>query len=462
MTRRSPLEMILNIESGGKMHKTIRLVRLGLTICFGLSFSSAALLAQTANGRVLGTITDPSGAAIAGANVTVINTDTRLPRETATDKEGSYQVLDLPIGTYSVTAEAAGFSKAVTAGQKLLINQSLRIDLSLEVGSTTNTVQVEGTAAGVETVNATLGQSVTSRPIVNLPLNGRNVLDLALLQPGVTPQNPQNGAAGTFSIAGGRTDSVTFLLDGGLNNNLLDNSVVYNPNPDTVAEFRLLTSNYTAEYGRNGGGIISVVTKSGTNDYHGSLFDYIRNNDFNANSFFSNEQGIARPVLKRNQFGATVGGPISIPKLIHGRDRMFFFIGYQGQRQVSTTLNGAITTFTPAEAGGDFSSSNPNRSGPDPRVVSFLQKNPFFQSDPGLAARGIIDPNRINPIAKNYFKNNLVPTDPSGRIFSQDGAKDDRDELTEKFDFLVTKSDRLSVTLGSRRNPRLSPFTAES
>ncbi|MDQ6704533.1 MAG: carboxypeptidase-like regulatory domain-containing protein, partial [Acidobacteriota bacterium] len=163
------------------MQKTIGLIRLGLTICLGLSFYHASLPAQTANGRVLGTITDPSGAAIADAKVTVINTDTHLPRETPTDKEGSFQVLDLPIGTYSVTAEAAGFNKAVTLGHKLLINQSLRIDLSLEVGSTSNTVQVEGTASAVETVNATLGQSVTSRPIVNLPLNGRNVLDLALL-----------------------------------------------------------------------------------------------------------------------------------------------------------------------------------------------------------------------------------------------------------------------------------------
>src|SRR5205814_4633369 len=135
----------------------------------------------------------------------------------------------------------------------------------------------------------------------------------ALLQPGVTPQNPQNGAAGTFSIAGARTDSVTFLLDGGLNNNLLDNSIVYNPNPDTVAEFRLLTSNYTAEYGRNGGGIISVVTRSGTNNISWSAFDFLRNDALNANSFFNNANGLQRDILKRKQFGGTIGGPLIRP-----------------------------------------------------------------------------------------------------------------------------------------------------
>src|SRR6202000_1738029 len=137
-----------------------------------------------------------------------------------------------------------------------------------------------------------------------------NVLDLAKLQPGVVESNPGNGGAGTFSIAGGKTDSVTFLLDGGNNNNLLSNGVVFNPNPDTVAEFRILTSNYTAEYGRNGAGVISVVTKSGTNDWHGSAFEFARNTDFDANSYFNIQQGLPRNDLKRHQFGGTIGGPI--------------------------------------------------------------------------------------------------------------------------------------------------------
>ena len=142
-------------------------------------------------------------------------------------------------------------------------------------------------------------------------MNGRNVLDLALLQPGVTETNGDSTAAGTYSIGGGRSDSVTYLLDGALNNNLLDNSVVFNPNPDTIAEFRILESNYSAEYGRNGGGVISVVTKSGTNQYHGSGFEFLRNDAFNANQFFNKNDPtneLPRDVLKRNQFGGTLAG----------------------------------------------------------------------------------------------------------------------------------------------------------
>jgi hypothetical protein len=427
-----------------------------LSILLFVSLFALAAFGQDATGRILGTVTDPTGAVVPGAKVTITNVDTGSNRETRSDRDGNYQVVDLPIGAYHVSAEATGFSKAVTADYKLQINQNLRIDLALKVGATTEVVRVEGEAAGVETVNATLGQSVTSRPLVNMPLNGRNVLDLALLQPGVTETNPDSTAAGNFSVAGGRTDSVTFLLDGGINNHILNNGVVFTPNPDTVAEFRILTSNYTAEYGRNGAGIVSIVTKSGTNSVHGSLFEFVRNDVFNANTFFNNANGQPKPLLKRNQFGATIGGPISIPKLFSGHDRFFFFIGYQGQRLVNTSINQAVPTFTPGQLRGDFSQFN--SGAPDPGVASFLQANPFFQPNPALAARGIIDPTRINPIAQNYIKAGLIPTSPSGQLFPQGSGSNNSDELTEKLDFLFTQNDRLTATLGSSRNPRLEPF----
>src|SRR5260370_4288015 len=205
------------------------------------------------------------------------------------------------IGYYKVTAEAPGFRKSVTSSQKLEINQSLKVDIKLEVGATSETVEVEAVTSGVETVNVTLGASVTSAQIVNAPLNGRNVMDLAMIMPGVIPAvaGPLTTAGGTaFSIAGARTDSVTFVLDGGINNNLLRNAAVLNPNPDAVEEFRILTSNYTAQYGRNAGGIVSVVTKSGSNDFHGSAYDYVRNSVLNANSFFNNEFVLPNNTLK--------------------------------------------------------------------------------------------------------------------------------------------------------------------
>src|ERR1700686_3984957 len=219
------------------------------------------------------------------------------------------------------------------------------------IGQRSEVIEVTAQVSNIETANTTIGETLTGAAIQQAPLNGRNVLDLALLQPGVTESNPDNTGTGNFSIAGGRTDSVTYLLDGGLNNKLLDNSVVYNPNPDTIAEFHILESNYSAEYGRNGGGIISVVTKSGTNQWHGSAFEFLRNDAFNANDYFNKaaQPALPRNVLKRNQYGATFGGPISVPKLVNGKDRFFFFVGYQGQRLSQQETTGAGTVFTPAQ-----------------------------------------------------------------------------------------------------------------
>lgn len=439
--------------------------------CLALSVATLLLatqpltLGQDASGKIVGTITDQQGAVIAGARITITSTGTQSIRETVTDKDGSFQVLSLPLGSYRLTGEHPGFKRAVTEVISLQINQALRVDMSLEVGGNTEQVEVTVQSSTVETISPTIGQSVTGAQIQNLPLNGRNVLDLASLQTGVSESNPGDGGAGTLNIGGGRADSVTFLLDGGNNNNLLSNGVVYNPNPDTVAEFRLLKSNYTAEYGRNGGGVISVVTKSGTNSYHGSIYDYLRNDAFNANSFFNNRDGVPREVLKRNQYGFTIGGPLTLPHFGEGgvplktfKDRAFFFLGYQGQRQTTTETSSSVPTFTPAELTGDFSRSNEARTGPDLLVVSFLQANPFFQPNPAKAAQGIIDPTRINSVAKNYITAGLIPTAPTGLLTSQAGAKNDADELTMKFDFVLRTQDRVMVTLGSSRNPQFENY----
>jgi len=429
----------------------------------------AGLNAQEANGRVIGTITDPQGAAIAGVKITVIESDTQVSRTTTTQSDGSYQVLELPIGNYSVVAEQPGFSKVLTAPQKLLINQSLRIDIPLQLGQVSHTIQVEAAASNIETVVAQLGSSVTQKTIQNLPLNGRNTLDLALLQPGVVAANPlanagtpSNNTAQSFNVAGGRSDSVTFLLDGGINNNLLSNGIVFQPNPDAVAEFHILTSNYGAEYGRNGGGIVSEVIKSGTNSIHGSAYDYLRNQDFNANLYFNNANHVPVPVLKRNQFGVSFGSPIVIPKLINGRDKLFFFISYQGQRQVSTTVNSAITVYTPSELNGDFSHSNASKTGPDQNVVRYLQAHPYYQANAALAAQGILDPVRIDPVAQNYIKAGLIPNSATGQIIPFGNAQSNSDDLIEKIDYAPAEKDRIFVTLNSGRAPSLNPFAVAS
>jgi hypothetical protein len=423
--------------------------------------SSSSGWTQSATASILGRVLDPQGAAIPATKITVTNVSTQVTVTTETDSQGDYRVLALPIGTYIVTAEHQGFSKLVTEPRTLQINQQERMDLYLVVGTRSETVEVRGVGSNVETVNPTLGQSVTARPIVNLPLNGRNVLALALLQPGVTETNPDDGSAGNgsgagFSVGGGRSDSTTYLLDGGLNNDLLGNGVVLNPNPDAIEEFKILTSNYTAEYGRNGAGIISVVTKSGTNHLHGSAFDFVRNTDFDSNTYFNIQAGLPRNDLKRHQFGGTIGGPITIPHVIEGKDRLFFFIAYQGQRQTQTETQSSITTFTPAELRGDFSQAV--NGGPDANVAAFLKANPYFATPNGNAAKAIIDPSKIDPAAKAYIGLGLIPTSPSGVISSAAPAKDNNNELTGKVDVIITSKDKISFTIGGFRNPTLDPF----
>ena len=426
-------------------------VRARITVGLSIGLCAASwLIGQDVTGKIAGVITDPTGAVIPRAKVTVTNVDTNLTRETTSDAAGFYQVFPLPIGHYQVTAEAPGFETVKVQPQSALeINQTMRIDVQLQVGQVSNVVTIEGRATLVETQNATIGATVTGNAIFELPLNGRNTLDLLKTQPGITPTNPDSGAAGGYSIGGQRTDSVTYLLDGGMNNSLLGNAVVAQPNPDEVQEFRVLTSNYSAEYGRNAGGIVSMVTKSGTNQFHGTAYDYVRNNYFDANRFFRNEQGLPVDILKRNQFGGTVGGPIA-------RNKLFFFFGYQGQRQTSIdTSPGKVTVFTPAEAQGDFSQSFPAGQNP---VATYLQANPYFQPNPALAAQGIIDPNAISPVAKAYFANNLIPTSPTGFLFPQAAATANQDEYLGKLDFNITAKDVLSGTFTARNFPQLRPF----
>jgi hypothetical protein len=408
--------------------------------------------AQDATGRIFGTVYDPQGLVIAEAQIKVINTATQVERAGTTNKEGIYQLLALPIGNYKVTAEHGGFRTVVSQEQKLQINQALRIDFKMEVGAENQTVDVGAETAPVETINPTLGQSVTGRTLTNMPLNGRDMLDLALLQPGVTESNDDNQGAGNFSIAGGRSDSVTFLLDGGNNNDLLDNSNVLDPNPDSIAEFRILTSDYTAEYGRNGGGVISVVTKSGTNNIHGSMFEFIRNGVFNANDYFNKQQGLPRLDLKRNQFGATVGGPIV-------KDKVFFFLAYQGQRQVQAYPLIKSPVYTKEELAGNFSHTEPfdnkiciDPSGcPDPNVVAFLGSNPWFASPNGSVSNAIIDRSKIDPVAQQYISAGLIPFAPNGLLSTNLISDDNRNELTGKFDWNLNPKDKLSATVGTNR-----------
>lgn len=427
----------------------------------GLAFLLCPLTssAQDVTGSIAGVITDQSGGTIPNAKVTVTNAGTKTSKQATTDNNGYYKISQLPPGNYQVSAEAPGFSKVVSEGTSALdINQTLRVDLKLQVGAVSNIVEVTSQTSAVETQNSTVGGTVTGKAVYELPLNGRNALNLIGTQMGATPDNPDDTSSGAgFSIGGGRTDSVTFLLDGGNNNNLLSNTYVANPNPDAIAEFRVLESNYSAEYGRNAGGVVTEITKSGTNALHGTLYDYLRNTDLDANDFFTNEAGQPRNNLKRNQFGGTIGGPIMIPKIVDGRNKLFFFFSYQGQKQNSVAEYGTVPAFTPLEAQGNFSQAE--NGSPDPKVAAFLMSHPYFQPNPTLAAQAIISPTSLDPVALNYLKDGLLPISPTGSIFTKGNAQDNINEYLGRFDYNITNRDTLSGTFTAHIETQLLPFT---
>jgi outer membrane receptor protein involved in Fe transport len=423
------------------------------------------LFGQTATGTISGRVTDSAGAVIVGAAVDLTSIERGTVSTVPANEAGIYDFPSVQPGHYRIAVRAPGFKQGEVSDLLVEVGSRVEQNFSLEVGSVREAVTIEAAEPLVNTLSATVSSVVEGAPIQDLPLNGRDTLQLALTQPGVTPMTiTTTGFAGNgFSVAGARANSVTFMLDGGVNNSVSNSTAVVDPNPDTIGEFRILTNNYSAEYGRSNGGIVNVVTKSGTNQIHGTLYDYLRNSDFNANYFFNQSTPGAYspvPTLIRNQFGGTMGGPITIPKIIHGKDRFFWFFGYQGQRQDSVTVGAQVETYTPAELTGNF--SHAVNGGPDPGVVAFLQTHPYYQPNPQLAAQAIIAPGSISPVAQAIIKDASIPTSPTGILTPQGTAKDNVDEFTGKPDFQISPREQFSITIVRSHSPVTNPLPGGS
>ena len=337
-----------------------RLLVFGLLLCV----VAIPLSAQTTAGSIVGTVTDPSGGVIGGANITVTNMDTGIATKAATDASGNYVVTPLPIGRYSVAVEAAGFKKSVRPDITLNVQDRIRVDAALEVGAVTDTVEVTTAAPLLQTDTSYLGQVVESKEIVDLPLNGRYFTRLAVLTAGTapTPNGARDEKTGGFSSNGVRPYQNNYLLDGVDNNSLSedlvsDSSFVIGPPPDAIAEFKVQTNSMSAEFGRSGGAVLNVTIKSGTNDLHGTIYEFLRNSKLDAKNFFDDPtQPI--PPFKLNQFGFSVGGPVTIPKAYNGKNRTFFFFDYQGTR-IRTGRTFLASVPLPAWRNGDFSGFRP-------------------------------------------------------------------------------------------------------
>src|SRR5215471_1586143 len=300
-----------------------------LTLCTILAMT-LIVVAQVQNGEFQGTVTDPTGAAIANATVTVTNQATNLSVSTNTNASGLYTLKELPIGTYKLNVEASGFKTTASTGVVLNAGVIAHVDFKLQIGKTTEVVEVTGAAAAVNTEDSKLSTTVSSTQISNLPLNGRNIFDLMQLSTGAVniagvdfEAGTNHGSAGTV-MNGVREDFSGFLING-INDKGLSGGAVNVPIQDSVEEFQQLQLNMSSQYGSSAGSSVNLVTKAGTNAWHGSGWEYLRNNALDANDFFLNQQGIKRAPLHFNQFGLTLGGPIV-------KDKLFFFLALQGDR----------------------------------------------------------------------------------------------------------------------------------
>jgi Carboxypeptidase regulatory-like domain/TonB dependent receptor/TonB-dependent Receptor Plug Domain len=333
--------------------KFIGRTSLGITaaLLFTFLLCAAPLRAQVDTGAILGTVTDASGAAVRGANVTLTNEGTNAALSTTTGSDGEYKFTPVRIGSYKISASFQGFQTTTQRNVPVNVGENVVANFTLKPGNVTETIEVASTAPVLETQDASVGQVVDSRSVNTLPLNGRNFTFLAQLAAGVnTPQADTRGnaASGAFSANGLRPAQNNYLLDGIDNNSdtvdfLNGTNYVVLPPLDAVEEFKVQTSDFSAEFGRSGAAVLNATIKSGTNNFHGAAWEFFRNDKLDAADFFENAHSIAKGELRQNQFGFTAGGPVVIPKVFNGRNKVFFFGDYEGLRRVQgTVLTGSV------------------------------------------------------------------------------------------------------------------------
>ncbi|MGH9720054.1 MAG: TonB-dependent receptor domain-containing protein, partial [Bryobacteraceae bacterium] len=433
---------------------------LGIVAAILFALSAAG---QTATGILRGRVSDASGAAVPDAKVTVENTRTGVPQTLATNQDGLFVQPYLIPGDYRLTIEKAGFEKSVTTDIRINVQQTVALDIAMKVGEVNTSIQVEAAVAQLSTATSSISTVITNKAMLDLPLNGRNPFTLATLVPGVIP-----GGGSTPWISGGRNASSEITIDGASiivpENNVSIQDTGYTPIVDTVQEFAVISNAVAAEFGRTGGGVITVATRSGTNEIHGSLFEYLRNSKLDANSWGNNRNGVARAAFQRNQFGGVVGGPIYIPKLYDGRNRSFFFFAEQSTRTRNAST-GTATLPIQAWKNGDFSDLR-NGGG---QAITIYDAATATQDASGVFIRQPFAGNRIprermDPVALNMLQYwpapNAVPTNQfsySNNFFASGKAKSREDKYDSRIDHNF--SDRLKLwARGSYSNGSNFPF----
>jgi hypothetical protein len=401
---------------------------------------------QTPTATVVGTIEDPSGASLPGVKIQIQNIDTGEIRAAVTEIEGEFAVTNLAPGTYSFVGEKPGFKKIHEAEFELEGDQTARFEFKMTVGDVSESMEVRADVPLINTENATRGDVIAKQEIMEMPLEGRDFNDLTFMVPGVN-RSAQGASGSALNINGTRSDNTTFLIDGFQNNSMKGGGAQVRPPIDALQEYKLHTSAYQAEYGRLAGGVMSMVLRSGTNQLHGSLFEFLRNDVFDARNFFD----AAKTSLRRNQYGATVSGPVYLPKLYNGRNRTFFLFSWESYRQVqgSTRLTAVPTEL---ERAGNFTQSRDTATGKLVSLTDPLSKSAF----PG----NIIPATRLSTVSTNILPFYPLPNLP-GQVNNFRAVSADTDNwrtLLGKVDHRLTDKDNLSVRYVRRVNDTGNPF----
>ncbi len=375
-------------------------------------------------GTLAGTVLDPAGAVVVAAKVTVVSTQTGLTREMQSAADGGFVFPLLPAGVYRITVEASGFGRFSQTGIQIAADQSATLPVHLKVGAASESIEVTDNAEMVEARSGALSQLVNQQKIIELPLNGRNAASLVLLAPGAvdltagnangsgdTQQTVTYPGAVSVSANGGRADTVNYNMDGGSNQDTYTNVNNPFPNPDAVEEFSVQTNSFSAEYGRGSGAIVNVVTKSGTNQLHGSAFEFLRNGDLNARNFFAANQD----QLKRNQFGGSLGGPVI-------QNKLFFFGTYQGTQIRNVISGNSATVLTAPELGGNFSAVGR-------QIIDPVTKTPF--------AGNIIPASRFDPAGAKLLQYLPIAGSPDGIVYFDRPDNEHENQYMGRVDYLV-------------------------
>jgi len=426
-----------------------------------LALTPTAGRGQNVYGSLTGVVTDTSGAAVANATVTLTNKDTAEKRTIETDASGNYTFVNILPGRYKLEGEKTGFKKFVQEPIVVQIESGLRVDIALPVGAQTETVEVTSEAPLLQSETQSLGQVVEQRTVTELPLNGRNPLALVGLVPGVVPQgNPSAGnssggnpvganpfALGDFQVGGGMAGQSQILIDGVPTNGAYLNVVTVIPTQDAIEEFKVQTNNLGPEYGRFAGGVINLSTKAGTNSFHGSAYEFLRNKVLNANGFFENSSGLARPAFTQNQFGANGGGPVL-------KNKLFFFSSYEGFRQrTGKIFQGWVPT--QAERNGDFHLLGSTNTASVLNIYDPLTSTNCTSSNPTCRTQfsfggvpNVIDPARIDPTAKALLSYFPIPTpglapNPNGNFAENYSIGGDVNQYNERIDYDLSSRQRI-------------------